>query len=62
MFVIVSSMLLSGSVLAHWTSPNGVSPTKEEILTKEVRVPSSVQTSKSNHKKQIEQKESTKAH
>lgn len=62
MFVIVSSMLLSVSVLAHWTSPNGVSPTKEEISSKEVRVPSSVETPKSNHKKKFDQEKNSKGH
>lgn len=44
--ILMSAFLFSGSVLAHWTSPVGPSPTKEAVLSNEVRNPSSVPAEK----------------
>lgn len=58
--IIISAMLFSSSVLAHWTSPNGVSPKKEEVITKEVRGPSSDQHDKPAPKKHNDKEKSAK--
>ncbi|WP_408098652.1 hypothetical protein ACJVC5_06995 [Peredibacter sp. HCB2-198] len=58
--IIISAMLFSSSVLAHWTSPNGISPKKEEVLPKDVREPSSVQHEKPAPKKHHEKEKNAK--
>ena len=50
LIIITTALFFSGSVLAHWTSPVGASPTKEEVMPKEVREPSSVPVDKSSPK------------
>ena len=58
--IITSAMLFSTSVLAHWTSPNGVSPKKEEVISKDVRGPSSDQHEKPAPKKNHDKEKNAK--